>query len=168
MKKSSVLTEKDVLRTLDIPDFRHLTKEKMMEFASMLPYMDKEVAKKALEHFPNFSNAAVSMFKEYSDLAKNALQSDNINNQRVYDLIDSISKSMQELLKQPELSFENKQIIMANLLELKNDAIRLNESTKKHSMKILAIVFSILGAIIMCLACVLGVNSKGNGPTIDT
>lgn len=44
------LNEKQVLKKLDIPDFRHLSKENVMKFATMLPHMDPEVAKKALEN----------------------------------------------------------------------------------------------------------------------
>ena len=43
------LSEKKVLKKLGIPDFRHMTKDKVMGFASMLNQMDPEVAKKALE-----------------------------------------------------------------------------------------------------------------------
>ena len=45
-------SEEAVLKILDIPDFRHLTKDKAIEFVSMIPQMDPEVAIKALEQFP--------------------------------------------------------------------------------------------------------------------
>ena len=59
MNKS--LTEAKVLTKLGIPDFRHLTKDKVVSFVSMLPHMDPEVAKKALEQFPEFSSTALSI-----------------------------------------------------------------------------------------------------------
>ena len=40
------LTEIQVLDKMGIPDFRHMTKDKVMSFATMLPQMDPEVAKK--------------------------------------------------------------------------------------------------------------------------
>ena len=64
---SRTLTEQKVLRKLDIPDFRHLTKDKVVSFVSMLPQMDPEVAKCALEQFPAFAEtslAVVSCLKE--------------------------------------------------------------------------------------------------------
>ena len=48
------ISEQQVLQRLGIQDFRHMTKDKIMRFATMLPYMDPEVAKKALEQFPAF------------------------------------------------------------------------------------------------------------------
>ena len=44
-----ILTEQNVLNKLGISDFRHMAKDKIVKFASMLPYMDPEVAEKALE-----------------------------------------------------------------------------------------------------------------------
>jgi hypothetical protein len=44
---SKLLTEQKVFRKLDIKDFRHLTKDKVITMASMLDKMDPEVAKKA-------------------------------------------------------------------------------------------------------------------------
>lgn len=44
-----MMSEAKVLKKLDIADFRHLTKDKVIKMASMLDKMDPEVAKKALE-----------------------------------------------------------------------------------------------------------------------
>lgn len=38
------LSENAVKRALKIDSFRNLSKDKIMQFASMIPYMDKEVA----------------------------------------------------------------------------------------------------------------------------
>lgn len=58
-------TEIQVLKKLDIPDFRHLTKDKVIAFATMIPGMEPEVAKKALEQFPNFVSISLEIMKEY-------------------------------------------------------------------------------------------------------
>lgn len=56
-------TEQQVLKKLDIPDFRHLTKEKVIAFATMVPKMNPEVAKEALEQFPNFASTSLDVFE---------------------------------------------------------------------------------------------------------
>ena len=48
------ISEQKALKLLNIPDFRHLTKDKIVEFASLLYRMDPEVAKKALEQIPEY------------------------------------------------------------------------------------------------------------------
>ena len=59
------LQEQQVLDMLQIPDFRHLSKDKVIEFASMLPHMDPEIARKALEQFPNFASTTLSVMDDY-------------------------------------------------------------------------------------------------------
>ena len=56
---SRTLSEQKVLKKLDIPDFRHLTKDKIIAFASLLPQMDTYVANKALELFQNFASTSL-------------------------------------------------------------------------------------------------------------
>ena len=46
------LTEQEVLEILDIPDFRHMSKDKVMKFASELPNMDPQVAKSCIVAIP--------------------------------------------------------------------------------------------------------------------
>ena len=41
-----------MLKQFDIPDFRHITKDKVMTFASMLQNMEPEVAKKSIRTIP--------------------------------------------------------------------------------------------------------------------
>ena len=59
------ISEKKVLKKLGITDFRHMTKDKVVKLASMLPYMDPEVAKKALEQFPAFKDLASDLVSQY-------------------------------------------------------------------------------------------------------
>lgn len=59
---SNELTEQQVLQVLNIPDFRHLSKDTVMAFASMVSDMDPDVAKKALEHVSG-------VFKDYPGIS---------------------------------------------------------------------------------------------------
>ena len=59
------LTEQKVLKELGIDDFRHLTKGKVITMASMLDKMDPEVAKKAIEQFPEFAHTMKDIFHDY-------------------------------------------------------------------------------------------------------
>ena len=60
-----MLTEQKVLKKLGIEDFRYLTKDKVVKMANMLDKMNPEVAKKAIEQFPNFSNTMKEILAEY-------------------------------------------------------------------------------------------------------
>lgn len=84
------LSEKKVLKKLGIPDFRHMTKDKVMSFATMLPYMDPEVAKKALEQFPSFKDLAGDMVTQYKTIVDKAFEENRISQQAFYDACNSI------------------------------------------------------------------------------
>jgi hypothetical protein len=70
---SNFLTERQVLNQLDIPDFRHITKDKVMSFASMLQNMEPEVAKKALGQFPEFAKMTLEILREYKGVLEKPL-----------------------------------------------------------------------------------------------
>lgn len=70
-----MMSEEKVLKKLDIADFRHLTKDKVIKMASMLDKMDPEVAKKALEQFPEFANTTKEMLTEYKVSLDKGLES---------------------------------------------------------------------------------------------
>lgn len=74
---SRTLTEKKVLKKLGIDDFRHLTKEKVITMATMLDKMDPEVAKKALEQFPEFAKVSKDMLKEYKETLDKGLETNS-------------------------------------------------------------------------------------------
>ena len=44
-KPARLMSEKEVLQKLGIPDFRHLSKKTAVQFISSIPQMDPEVAK---------------------------------------------------------------------------------------------------------------------------
>ena len=71
------MDEKKVLKKLGITDFRHLTKEKVIKMASILDKMDPEVAKKALEQFPEFANTARELLGEYREFFEKGIEANN-------------------------------------------------------------------------------------------
>ncbi|HIX30501.1 MAG TPA: hypothetical protein H9858_12615, partial [Candidatus Blautia stercoravium] len=82
---SRTLTEKKVLKKLGIDDFRHLTKEKVITMATMLDKMDPEVAKKALEQFPEFAKVSKDMLKEYKETLDKGLETNRESVQSFYE-----------------------------------------------------------------------------------
>lgn len=54
--------EAEIMRALGIDTWRHLSKEKTVRFAAMMPDMDTEVAMKIVEQFPEFRKFATDAF----------------------------------------------------------------------------------------------------------
>ena len=74
----------------------HFTKDKVIKMASMLDKMDPEVAKKALEQFPEFANTTKEMLTEYKVSLDKGLESNNESVKAVYDTYNAIITSLQK------------------------------------------------------------------------
>lgn len=71
------ISEEKVLQQLNINSFRELSKEKFMDFISVLPDMDPEVQIKALEQFPEFISAAKEALSGMKENASEILRSED-------------------------------------------------------------------------------------------
>ena len=162
-------TEKQVLKKLDIPDFRHLTKDKVIAFASMVPNMQPEVAKKALEQFPNFASTSLDLMRDYTSIFEEVLADDRESTQVCYDMYNRVMDSLQKMLEEDELSFEEKTYILGQMKEVA-DAVADKDSEKSENrMKLFAIAGGVATAVIVILGSTLGSNialTKGEGEDI--
>jgi len=89
------LSEKKVLNKLGIQDFRHMTKEKVVEFATLLHRMDPEVAKAAIAQFPEYVKLASEMVNTYRDIVSKMLEANAANMKAFTDACNSIILSIQ-------------------------------------------------------------------------
>src|SRR5574344_187446 len=154
------LTEANVLKKLDIEDFRHLTKDKVITMASMLDRMDPEVAKKALEQFPEFAKTTKDMLIEYKDTLDKGLQNNKDSVQAYYDACQSIIDSLKKKLENNDLSFEQRKEIIDQMLEItKMMGIKDTES-KKFIVRMAMCGAAAIGVTVMALASALGGNSE--------
>lgn len=161
MKKN--MTEQKVLNKLDIPDFRHLTKDKVIHMASLLDKMDPEVAKKALEQFPNFSGVMKDVLCEYKNSLDVAYEQNSESIKSYYYTCDEIIVTCQKMLDtNQELSFEQKrQVIdlMLQVAKLKEE----KDSENKRFLATLSVTFTVaLGITAGVLLTALGGNVLDN------
>ena len=102
------LTEEQVLKKLNIEDFRHLTKDKVISMATMLDKMDPEVAKKALEQFPEFASTMRQILSEYKRSLDEGLKQNAEGVKSYYDTCDAIITSCQRELDKEDIIEEYK------------------------------------------------------------
>ena len=153
---SKSLTEQQVLKKLKIEDFRHLTKDKVIAMASMLDKMDPEVAKKALEQFPNFSNTMKEVLTEYKENLDTLLKENGESVKSYYDSCDAILSSLQKELEREDLAFDEKKYIIDKMLEV-NQMKGMKDSENKKFLATLAMCGV---AAVTVVAGVLGANTQ--------
>ena len=96
---SKGLSEQEVLRKLNIPNFRHMTKDKVMDFASMMHDMDPAVAIKAIEQFPHFAKLIEGTLRDYESTVRKAIDANNESDKqcmRNYTIIIDTLKAFSE------------------------------------------------------------------------
>ena len=158
-KKTQLLSEKEVLQKLDIPNFRHMSKEKIMEFTSLIPNMEPEVAKCALQQFPNFTQMASQVVSCYKDVMLETLKSNSLSTKSFMESCDTVIDALKPLLNE-KLSFNQKKEIIDKIMEIlkmKND----KDSEQKQWLGNIVKTASITAtAIVAIVGSIIGVNIK--------
>ena len=153
MKKE--LSENQVLKKLKIQDFQQMSKEKVIEFASMLPRMDPEVSKKALEQFPEFAKLTSGIMTEFQKVSVKAFES-NDNSMEAYNSVcQTIIESLEKMLESDQITFEEKKYIIDKTIEVAKMMGEKDSENKKFLMNALKVVGGIAAGLgLVALAAV--------------
>lgn len=152
------LTETQVLRKLGIADFRHMTKDKVVNFVSMLPMMEPEVATRALEQFPNFAEAGRAII---TCLKEGMIQVAELNaanmsafNDRCREALDALEAE----LSRPDLSDEGRAQVIDGILAIIDSLSRKGTEDKAFLSGLFQCVLCAGCVITVCLASALGLK----------
>lgn len=151
-----MLTEQEAKNRLDIPDFRSLTKNKVMEFASMLDRMDPEVAMKALEQFPDFSKTVYSAMTDFGATLEKGMEANSESSNQVYSLYNEIMGALRVNLEMDDLPFEQKQYYLDKMLKVASLAEKQDAGNKQHNWKMIAAGAFAAATLMATLASTLG------------
>ena len=153
------LAEKKVLKQLDIPDFRHMTKDKIIQFSSMLHKMDPEVAKAALAQFPEFTNSAKEIVNCLATSIDNLTDANKANTQSCFDICNSIIDSLKEQLKDENLTFDQKMEIEDKMIKVARMVHEKDSENKKFTICVTAAIGLISAVMLGGIASAIGINS---------
>ena len=159
MSKTLVSVE-EVKNALKIDSFRNLSKDKIMEFVSLIPNMDKEVAIKIIEQYPAFAKLSESMVAPLNKMCDIALEKNEESQRLTIQAYKQILDELSNQLHMEDISKEEREKITKQMIEIA-DKISIKDTENKAFIdKIvkcgtgIAIVAFVLGAVI------LGVNIK--------
>jgi hypothetical protein len=160
--KKKTMSEEDVKKALDIPDFRSLTKEKVMEFVSIIPKVDKEVAVSIISQFPNYVDMSKDMIGGMVQLCNNALENENIGNKEVIESYKLILESLNKRLDNDNLSFDEKNKITEEMAKVADKIDTINDKHKLFIKDIITRAGGTIAGVIIVGAAILGAidNSK--------
>ena len=70
----TLVSVEQVKKALNIESFRNISKEKIMEFVSLIPNMDREIAIKIIEQYPVFAELSKSILSQLNKMCDIALE----------------------------------------------------------------------------------------------
>jgi len=154
------MTEEKVLKKLNIVDFRHLTKEKVVKMASMLDKMDPEVAKKALEQFPDFAKTTKELLSDYKYVLDKGLESNNESVKKCYDKYNTIIDVLKKELESENLSFEERKYIIEQMKVIAEKIDKKDTENKKFVFGMTLLSTAVVAGAISVFASILGGSTQ--------
>ena len=132
----------------------------------MVDKMEPEVAKKALEQFPEFSGTVKTILLDYKELLNRAIDSDNESLRSTYETYNSIIMALQTELDKDTLSFDERKYIIEQMKDIANAVDKKDSENKKWLTKMAMIAGVTVVGVAAVLGSVLGTNT--NFQQIDT
>lgn len=160
MKRFSLLSEQDVLRELDVPTFRHVTKDKLMSFAAMRQRMDPETAQKAMEQVPNLTKAMTEILGDYSKLAEKGLSSNDEHMRSYFVIAATTIDALQREMEKSDLTFEERCAVMDRMLAVNEQVSGKVTEGQKFIHRGYIIAGSVIVFCVGTVAAILGANTK--------
>lgn len=162
-----LLSENDVKKALAITDFRSISKEKIMEFASLIPNMDKDVAISIINQFPTYKDFAINIVNSLKDMCDSAMKSNDLSQKETIAAYRKILDDLGELLKKDDITIEEKDMISDKMILVADKIASVNTENKEFISNILRFGLPMLGTALVIGASILGFNIKGKDlPTL--
>lgn len=150
------ITEKKALKKLAIPDFGQMPIEKISAFANAMPYMDREVALKALSQFPEYA----AMEKELISVMKNSLELAYQSNKESTELFcNACNRELDYYYKRLEsdsIDSEERIRIENRLYDIRQEMDAKDTEVKEYWLKIIQEMATPVKAGLTFALCLLG------------
>lgn len=164
-----MVTENEVKKALAIDSFRNISKDKIMEFVSAIPNMDKEVAIKIIEQFPSYAESANNMIAQLNTMCSNAMKENGESQKEVIEAYKKILDDLGELLKKDAITAEERTQITMQMIDIADRISAKDTENKEFLSGIAKYGGHIIVSALVLGAVILGVNVKGvKIPTIKT
>lgn len=154
-------TADQVKEYLNIPDFRHVTRDKLIQFVSAIPDMDREVAIKTIEQFPEFSGCAKVMVSHCESMCNSILSENGNSVQSVMNGYKQTLEVLGDLASADDIEPTDKRYFAEKMVEVADKMAIFDKSNKGFLAGIFKSFACFAGAVVFTCAAVLGVRVKG-------
>lgn len=161
--KKNYMSEEEVKEVLEISDFRSLSKEKIMEFVSIIPKVDKEVAIAIINQFPDYVDLAKNMVGSMMKLCDNVLQDSRIGKKEVIESYRLVLETLRDRLANERLTLKERNKITDDMIEIAEKIDMANDKHNLFAKDVLKRIGNVtLGVVVLGAAILGGTNNRGN------
>lgn len=156
--QTDVLTEDQMLEQLGIPDWRHMSKDRVMSFVSNIHKMDPAVAKEAIKQFPNFGKLGNDIISSLRLSLEETTKDGRKGADNVYKINSRILDSLEKELNRPFL-FPARRCEIIDKMLVVSDNIERFENGQRESAKRMLDRLAAVGVLALGLgATILGID----------
>ena len=153
-------SEDEVKKALGIESFRNLSKDKVMEFASLIPYIDRDVAMKIIDQFPAFVDFAKNVVECYAGMCNDIVNSNKEAMNAAIQGYQTILDALSEKLNKETLTENDRKAITDDMFLAAEGISKIYLQNQKFLNKIVIGAVTGLVAILSVVATAIGVNSR--------
>ena len=123
--------EAEIMKVLDIDTWRNLSKDKILQFAALMPEMDGEVAIRVVEQFPEFRMFATEALNVIEKDHTSTLTFNKDSQERVHHAFQHARTILERELGRDDLTAEDRRIVIEALLETANREFAKDSENKE-------------------------------------
>ena len=152
-------SEEKLLKKLGIDGFGEMTEDMVPSLISMSDKINSETFRSIMEQCPDFANFSKEMAAEYKDTLDKALTQNDESMKNYYAAGTKIIDSLQKMLEDDNLTFEEKQIIIDKMTVLHNNMFLKDSENKRFLYSVAAVASVGLIAVATVAAAIFGGDS---------
>lgn len=156
-----LMTADQVKEYLSIPDFRHMTKNKLIELVSAIPYMDKNEAIKTIEQFPEFCGYAKILVEHCESMCNSILKNNDNSVQTVMDGYKQTLDVLKKLIASDNLEPADKRFFAEKMVEVSDKMADFDAVNKNFLAGMTKYITLFAGGTLLICAAALGVRITG-------
>jgi len=148
--------EKKIMNKLGIESWRNLSKDKVIQFAAMMPDMDKEVMFKVIEQFPEFTKFANGVLEHFEESLKNLSETNSKDFEIIAEGLRETQQIIKDELQKPEINDDEKRYLIDNLMKVAEMYMEFDKNNKKFLKALSSDNLKVAGLTILAAVVVLG------------
>lgn len=161
------ITEEAVKHALKINSFRNLSKDKVMQFASMIPYVDKEVAIEIINQFPEYVDFAKAAIEQYTQMCNSILEKNRESQIAVVKGYQTILDALSKRMEKENVTEQEHRLITEDMIAVADKIAEVDLNNKKFLDRIGNKVLLAFAVALGTIGAGIGINSAfGKGSSL--